>query len=317
MSTEIVSAESVALKQNVTNKKAFEAILQKQMGSISQVAASHISASRLIAIAVGAAMRNPTLFKCEAVTVVRSLLQAAEIGLEVGALNEAYLVPFKNNKRGGIYECQLMIDYRGYLKLCWQSNLIASMDASVVYTTDKFVFRKGTEVEIDYEPNIDADLPDRFWPDENDATIPNRWSLVRCVYAAAKLTTGGKVAIVLTRSQVERYRSRSAAKSSNFWVNDWEPMAVKTALKRLQNMLPKSSQIAKAIALDDQAEFGNDAPIVFDIPEANEVAEEETQNSGMEAAKASLKAKNARDTTPIEDDTSTRPGPDEEATLTI
>lgn len=297
----IVTAESIVLAQTekglkMTNRQAFEAMLTKQMESISQVAARHISASRLIATAVGAAMRNPLLFKCEAVTVVRCLLQAAEIGLEVGALNEAYLVPFRNSKRN-CYECQLMIDYRGYLKLCWQSGQIASIDASVVYHEDAFLYKKGTNVEIDFQPNIDVDLPDRFWPDDQDPSVPNRWSHVRCVYAAAKMVSGGTVGIVLTRSQVERYRARSKAKDSNFWVNDWEPMAVKTALKRLQNFLPKSAQVAKAVAVDNAAEFGELQPLAFDIPEANFEAEDEGEGTvnggGMEAAKQSLKQKAA------------------------
>jgi recombination protein RecT len=296
MAAPATTAESIALAQtekgkSITNRQAFEAILTNQLENISKVAAKHISAPRLISIAVGAAQRQPLLFKCEASTVVRCLLQAAELGLEVGALNEAYLIPFKNGKTGS-YECQLMIDYRGYLKLCWQSGLVASIDAGVVYTTDSFTFRKGTSVEILYEPNIDAKLPTRFWPDDQDPKVENRWDLVRCVYAAAKLTTGGTVAIVLTRSDVERYRSRSKAKDSNFWINDWEPMAVKTALKRLQNLLPKSTQMAQAVAVDNQSEFGNvEGPIGFEIPEAEFIEEAEEADSGMKAAKASLKSK--------------------------
>ncbi len=297
--TTIVTAESLVLSQmekgsKITNRQAFEGILTKQMDSISQIAARHISASRLISIAVGAAMRNPLLFKCEASTVVRSLLQAAELGLEVGALQEAHLVPFKNSKRD-CYECQLLIDYRGFLKLCWNSGMVKSIDASVVYVDDAFTFRKGTEISITYEPNIDVAMPERFWPDDNDSSVANRWDKVRCVYAAAELTTGGKVAIVLTRAQVERYRAMSKARDSNFWVGHWEAMAMKTALRRLQTFLPKSSNLAVALAVDEMAEFGNVAAPSFEIPEANYAVDEETGEigSGMAAAKASLKGKAA------------------------
>lgn len=289
----IVTVAATAMTSKISKREALETILGQQVKNISKIAASHISATRLVAIAVGAASRNPLLYECEPVTIIRSLLQAAEMGLEVGALNEAYLVPFRNNKRN-VYECQLMIDYRGYLKLCWQSKMVASIDAGVVYDQDEFHFRKGTQVEIDYRPNIDADYPERFWPDDRDADVPHRWGHVRCVYAAAQLTTGGTVAIVLTRAQVERFRARSKAANSNFWVNDWEPMAIKTALKRLQNLLPKSTQMSMAVALDNAAEFGDVAMPAFNIPEANyeELPEEGSEELGMEAAKKSLKAKN-------------------------
>lgn len=316
----VTTAMTVAQKQAIPPRQAFAAILQKQVEAISQVAASHISPVRLINIAVGAAMRQPLLFECDASTVIRSLLQAAELGLEVGAANEAYLVPFKNNKRinpatgkvypNGIYECQLLQDYRGILKLVWQSQMIASVDAGVVYKGDVFKYRRGTDLELIHEPNLDRDLPERFWParlpPENpedqygpiDPSVPCRFNEIRCVFAAARTTTGGKVAVVLRRSDVEKFRNMSRAKDSTFWMEHWEAMGGrKTPLRQLCNFLPRSSQLMKAIALDNAVETADFSGLTFEIPEANyeepgpPAPDANGNGKGMQAAKDSLKQK--------------------------
>lgn len=289
--SDVVTAITVARKQGITNRQAFQAILQKQSGDLAAIAGRHISESRLIQVAVGAAMRDPLLFECEAITVVRSLLQAAELQLGVGAEQEAHLVPFRNNKRGGIYECQLMIGYRGLLKLVWQSQLISSIDFGIVYEGDEFTYRKGTEVNLDHRQNFDRELPEAFWLGDEPVGTPHRYGMIRCVYAAACTIHGGKVAVVLTRSQVERYRRMSRAKDSNFWVGHWEAMALKTAIRQLCKVLPKNASLVKATALDEAHDSGDFSGLSFDIPEANPEEPEAVATQGMEAAKESLKRK--------------------------
>lgn len=299
--TPVVSAVSVASQRGITQRAAFEAIINKQLVELSKIAASHINPVRFLAQCVAAASRNPLLFQCDAKTIVSSMLMAAELGLGVGVEQEAALVPFKNNKRGGIYECQLLVQYQGLLKLVWQSELVAAIDFAIVYEGDHFEYKKGTDLVLEHRPNMDRELPERFWPaGENDEPGPDRYSMIRCVYACATTTGGGKVAIVLTRTQINRHRNQSRAKDSNFWVGHYEAMAIKTALRQLCKYLPKSTQLAKASAIADAFDTGEAVGAIFDIPDINAVteddAEEQTPTGGMAGAKASLKEKAAKTT---------------------
>jgi recombination protein RecT len=74
---------------------------------------------------------------------------------------------------------------------------------------------------------------------------------------------------VMTLKQVQAIRARSRAKDSGPWVTDFEEMARKTVVRRLVKYLPKSAELAKAVALEDKAEGGDDVDLISleeDIP---------------------------------------------------
>ena len=70
--------------------------------------------------------------KCEAPTVVRTLLKGAFLGLDFFN-GECYAIPYGN-------QCQFQTDYKGEIKLCkrYSSNPIQDIYAKVVREGDKF-----------------------------------------------------------------------------------------------------------------------------------------------------------------------------------
>jgi recombination protein RecT len=242
-------------------------------------------------------MRNPTLLQCDPATVVRAVAMAAEMGLEPGsALNEAYLVPFKNTKVSPArMECQLIPGYQGLVALCWRSGFVESIDSAVVYTFDEFEFNRG-EGKLTHIPNMDVVPPRRFWPaGENDDPDPDRYSMVKCVYAVARLKGGQRAIEVLPRWKVEELRSRSRASGSGPWVTDWEAMAKKTAIKQLVKMLPKSVELSRslgqAMAADNAVETGDPAEILGQFETLDELegdAPESSPTKGVDAAKQAI-----------------------------
>jgi recombinational DNA repair protein RecT len=79
---------------------------------------------------------------------------------------------------------------------------------------------------------------------------------IKYVYAYATFTNGGYAFVVLSKADVDFYRSRSKASDTGPWTTDYEAMAQKTAVRRLAKWLPLTVEFAKAVALDEIATNG-------------------------------------------------------------
>lgn len=60
----------------------------------------------------------------------------------------------------------------------------------------------------------------------------------------------------MSRAEVESIRAKSKAGGSGPWVDHFEEMAKKTAIRRLFKYLPVSVEMARAVTMDEQAEAG-------------------------------------------------------------
>lgn len=99
--------------------------------------ATGLTASRAIAVCLDALSRQPKLLECEPRTIVRSVIHASEIGLELGSpLGEAFIVPFKN-------KATMMIGYRGFTKLILGSPQVVGVKAVLVREADTFDVDEG------------------------------------------------------------------------------------------------------------------------------------------------------------------------------
>ncbi len=236
-------------------------LLERSKDKLAEVTPKHLTPDRLIRVAIAAAGRTPALLKCTPASLLNSVMQAAQVGLEPGsALGEAYLVPYKDT-------CQLIIGYRGLISLARRSGQIVSIEAHVVHEKDQFTCKYGLDSVLVHEPDWSAD------PGE-----------VVAVYAVAKLKDGGTQLEVMTKAQVDAIRSRSKASGSGPWVSDYPEMARKTVVRRLCKYLPLSIELAEAISIDEASEGAE----VVAVPTSDEV----TATIGRAAdVKAKLAAK--------------------------
>lgn len=190
-------------------------------------------------LVVTAIRMNPDLQRCSQMSLLGSLMTAAQLGLEVNTpLGQAYLIPYKQ-------ECTLQIGYQGYMALARRSKQVASIMAHAVYDGDDFAYQLGLSPNIHHLPLAE----DR----EDPARITH-------VYAYARFGGGyDPVFVVLTRKKVEQFRRRSPSGKSGPWVSDYEAMALKTAVKRLARWLPLSSQLADMVTADGAVIHYDDA----------------------------------------------------------
>ncbi len=124
--------------------------LEKRETDLLAVLPPGMDAQRFMRVSLLAISKNPALLRCTPGSIIRSVVEAAEIGLEpTGSLNRAWLVPYEN-KDTKKQEAQLMIGYQGYADLMRDSGKVTRVVAEVVYDGDHFKVVKGTD-----EPRIE------------------------------------------------------------------------------------------------------------------------------------------------------------------
>jgi recombination protein RecT len=226
--------------------KDFRAYLENpgRRKALADVAANHLKADRLCRVVLGCVTRTPALIDCAQDTIFRSVMMAAELGLEAGSqLGEAYLVPFFNSKNRR-KECQLIVGYRGLIALAFRSGYIQSISATIVYQGDHFDLELGLDPKIIHRPSPDVDR--------------TKVDLITYAYCVVQLKDGGIVYDVMTRAEIDRIRSRSKSGDGGPWVSDFAEMAKKTVTRRCLKYAPMSIELGKALALDAADEKGAD-----------------------------------------------------------
>ena len=265
-------------------------LLDKSKSAIASRLPKHVTADRLMKVALTAINKTPALLACTQDSLLMSIMQAAELGLEPGgALGEGYLVPYGKT-------CQFIPGYRGLISLARRSGQIISLEAHVVHAEDAFTFELGLESKLVHVPNL-----------EKDDAGP-----LRFVYAVAKLQGGGVQFEVMSRAQVEAIRKRSKAGNNGPWVSDYEEMARKTVVRRLFKYLPVSVELAQALELQAGAEMGDFTTIDITPDAEVKTAEAEAPNPstpkrGAGALKAALQQPDAAPA-PASDPALERPG---------
>jgi len=222
----------------------FPAMLEQYKGEIARALPKHINPDRMARIALTAFRMTPKLGECDPRSVFAAVIQSSQLGLEVGLMGEAHLVPF-----GG--QCQLILGYTGLMKLARNSGQVVDIYAEAVRINDKFALKLGMERDLQHEPlTAQGGFP---------ASDEERGEVVG-FYAVGVLKDGSKTFVAMSRKEVEKIRDGSkgyqAAKKYNKespWDTDFSAMGLKTAIRRLCKWLPKSPELATALALDDNA----------------------------------------------------------------
>jgi recombination protein RecT len=236
-------------------------LVERYKAAIEQALPRHINGDRMMRVVVSSFRTNPKLLECTGGSLIGSILQASQLGLEPNTpLGHCYMIPYGK-------ECQLVIGYQGMIELSVRSGLVSGLYAQAVYEGDVFDYQLGTEPKIVHKPTEQSD------------TLTH-------VYAVARLKGSDEpVFTVLPKVRVEEARSRSASanKSSSPWKTDYTAMALKTAVRRLWKWLPKSPEMATSVALDEAIEQARSQSIAWDgaVLEAVEAGGETVDTEGQ------------------------------------
>lgn len=206
----------------------------------------NVDEARFGNLVVGAVMREPKLIKCFATkegeaSLIVAAIQCASLGLEPNTpLKEAALVPRKNKGRD---ECQLMVEYRGLIKLARRSGEIQTISAEVVHARDEFEYQLGDQPFLRHKP---------YDGDEDPG------ELTHC-YCVVKMTGGGSQFVVVPRRVVHKdHRSKSdswrneSSRPYSPWTTFEESMWRKTAVRCIEPFLPLTSEFRQALDSDER-----------------------------------------------------------------
>lgn len=217
-------------------------LLESMTPEIAKALPAHVTAERMARITLTQCRATPGLLACSAESLVGAVLTCAQLGMEPGPTQEAYLIP-----QGG--QVVFRLGYKGMAKLFWQHPLAAYLSTATVRVGDEFDYDLGTSPHLLHKPNKkDRGEPEGHW------------------YAVFRLINGGFGFAVLDTPEVERRRRTSKQPNGFGWADNYNQMAEKSCLRDMFDTMPKSAEIARALAWDGGVRTDLDPDAIDDAP---------------------------------------------------
>ena len=250
-----------AMEQRGEKPKTLKDLLELRKGEIQKVLPSVITPEQFLRLTLNALNSTPHLAECTMTSFYGAVMQCAQLGLKPNVNGEAYLIPFRNRKKG-VYECQFITGYKGLMLLARRSGEIANIDAQTVYENDTFDISYGFDPVLVHKPYLKGDRGKPFG-----------------FYATVLLKDGGKSAHFMTVADAEKYgRKYSKSYNDSPWQTDFEAMAKKSCLRQVLKYAPMSTDVDTAVERDGKVlrfEENSDADAGFFEIEEEEPTEEE------------------------------------------
>ena len=212
----------------------------------------HLNSDKFVRVAITTIRKNPALAKCNRESLLGALMVSAQLGLEPGILEQAYLIPYGN-------EVQFQISYKGMIELLRRSGQLKDIYAYPVYENDEIDIVYGLNRDLIHKPNFE----DR--------------GNVKGYYAVAILKDDTKAFYYMTKKEVEQHRdkfSKSAKSSKSPWTTDFDAMAEKTVLKKMLKYLPVSTEYLESMTKDENTYKYDEKEKQVEVKDVNIVNEE-------------------------------------------
>lgn len=203
--------------------------LEKRKPTYAEMLPSHVPVERFIKSAMLYVMRHPELLDCEPSSIINSVNNAAELGLDfTQAKGLAYIIKYGN-------QATFMPGYRGFIDLARRSGKVKFIDAQLVYQNDHFEYEFGENRKLVHRP------PKLGEP---------RGDMIGG-YAIARLDNDEIQFVVMNKEELNSIRGRSKSLGKGPWVTDAGEMYRKIPVRRLFKYLPCSPDLEKALELDN------------------------------------------------------------------
>jgi len=183
-------------------------------------------------------IENPDLLGCTGASLMKAVMNSAYVGLPPNKqLSLAAFVQFKD-------ECVYMPMVQGLVKLALLHPAIKDIQTSVVYAGDEFSYQRGTAPAIHHVPARRArgEAPD-----------------LEAAYSIAWMSNGALSFEVLEAADIAKVRN--VAKTDKVWSVWAGEMARKAAFRRHRKWLPTSSELLRAIEIDEEAVLDTTATV--------------------------------------------------------
>jgi recombination protein RecT len=234
--------------------------MEKYKGQIALALPKHISADRMVRLAMTSFSQNPALQKCEMHSIFASVVIAAQLGLEIGVGGQGYLVPYKG-------KATFVPGWQGLVDLVSRAGR-ATVWTGAVYQGDKFDYALGDSPFVRHQPEGDAD----------------DWTQITHVYAIGRVNGSQYPVIeVWSMNRIIRHLNKfNKVGTSHYAHSNMEMYARKVALLQVLKYMPKSVEVQRAFdvaqAVDGGRPFTFDGEVVV-VADAEEV-DQQVQGNG-------------------------------------
>lgn len=188
----------------------------------------------------------PKLRNCTPASVLQSVITCARFGL----IPDGQQAVITADDRIATF----LATYHGYLELMYRSGLVKSVVAGLVYDGDEWDYVPTARVGDDFvhKPNLLASKKDRGEP--------------LFAYAFAWLEGGARSAVAVVTAEEAKdirdefsrayQRAESSGKKDSLWHTRFDDMHLKTAIRRMAKLVPKSAELRALVAVEQAAEDG-------------------------------------------------------------
>jgi len=228
----------------VSPAKSLSDFMDKYKNQIALALPKHISADRMVRLAMTSFSQNKGLQACDMHSIFASVVVAAQLGLEIGVGGQGYLVPYKG-------KATFVPGWQGLVDLVSRAGR-ATVWTGAVYEGDKFDWALGDNPFVKHQPEGDAD----------------NWKQISHVYAIGRVNGSQYPVIeVWTMNRVVRHLNKyNKVGASHYALKDdgvnMEMYARKVALLQVLKYMPKSIEVVRAMDVANAVDSGK--PFTFD-----------------------------------------------------
>lgn len=217
----------------------------------------------------------PKLRNCTPASVLQAVITCARFGL----IPDGTQAVITADDRIATF----IATYHGYIDLMYRSGLVKSVVTGLVYEGDDWNWEPTAPAPLDFthRPDVLASKKDRGVP--------------LFAYAFAWLEGGVRSAVAVvthedaeeTRDEYSRayQRAEQTGAKNSFWHTHFDDMHLKTAVRRMAKLVPKSAELRALVAVEQAAEDGKPQILAAIDPET--AALEADARQAAKAAEAS------------------------------
>lgn len=239
--------------------KNLHSFLERYKSQIALALPKHITADRMVRLAMTSFSQNAQLQNCDPQSIFASIIIASQLGLEIGVGGQGYLVPYKG-------KATFVPGWQGLVDLVSRAGR-ATVWTGAVYQGDEFDYALGDSPFVRHRPEGDND-------DVSKLTH---------VYAIGRVN-GSQFPVIEVWSigRIQRHLQKyNKVGTRHYAYENMEMYARKVALLQVLKYMPKSVEVQKAMdvanAVDSGKNFTFDGDVVVVTDDEGNQQNEEKQ----------------------------------------
>lgn len=245
-----LQSQANAVSTAVTPQDKLRSALERYKPQLARALPAHMNVDRFVSIVTGAASKNEDIAKCDPITIMQAVGQAARMGLEIDISGHGFLVPYNDN-RNNRKVCQFIPGWQGIVDLINRSGR-GVVKTGAVFNGDFF----------EYDLGLNAYLRHRNEGSEKAEALLYTYAIGYIKGDAG--WTPPPIIEVWKSAKIDTHFQQYNKVGKNHYAlkdgNNWIQYARKLPLLQVCKYMPKSSEISKAIEAANKADSGE----VFD-----------------------------------------------------